>query len=294
MAEKATADQLRQIRAAYMLSVDKAIAEIVLTKEVARHVFESRDKWQQEFERQVQSNLARVALSHEFADEVVETRQSYFLGYKQPRAVIEQMTMLNQIFPKIGKFDPKAAAAPLPPDAEGKFLIPRWQNLARTYGEAVQLVLRKLYAIYGRPYFPFDERRLEGDCLWQGKPKTVAMRQLANEQKGYSLLVLDAQFGALHAGRSNRRSRIVIERAGQFPLGAFEVGVMLLTHPERMKNHKALWIDCAGDEFPHNFGTWTSDASPSFDHDSGEFNMSSRGTTVPCSEWCVASGFALR
>jgi hypothetical protein len=38
--------------------------------------------------------------------------------------------------------------------------------------------------------------------------------------------------------------------------GAFAVGVMLLTHPERLQHHDDLWISCAGDEYyaPHTFG----------------------------------------
>ncbi len=32
-------------------------------------------------------------------------------------------------------------------------------------------------------------------------------------------------------------------------LGAFAVGIMLLTHPERLQHYDDLWIDCAGDEF---------------------------------------------
>jgi len=35
----------------------------------------------------------------------------------------------------------------------------------------------------------------------------------------------------------------------QFELGAFTVGIMLLTHPDRLKHCNDLWIDCAGDEF---------------------------------------------
>jgi len=35
----------------------------------------------------------------------------------------------------------------------------------------------------------------------------------------------------------------------EFGLGAFAIGMMLLTHPERLQHYDDLWIDCAGDEY---------------------------------------------
>ena len=37
-------------------------------------------------------------------------------------------------------------------------------------------------------------------------------------------------------------------RRGEFGLGAFAVGIMLLTHGNRLRCSDDLWIDCAGDE----------------------------------------------
>jgi hypothetical protein len=36
---------------------------------------------------------------------------------------------------------------------------------------------------------------------------------------------------------------------GEFGLGAFAVGIMLLTHMDRLQSVDDLWIDCAGDEY---------------------------------------------
>jgi len=38
-------------------------------------------------------------------------------------------------------------------------------------------------------------------------------------------------------------------RKAEFGLGAFAVGIMLLTHEDRLQHYDDLWIDCAGDEF---------------------------------------------
>lgn len=41
----------------------------------------------------------------------------------------------------------------------------------------------------------------------------------------------------------------IILRYRQFGFGAFEIGIMLLTHADRLQNYDDLWIDCAGDEY---------------------------------------------
>ena len=40
-------------------------------------------------------------------------------------------------------------------------------------------------------------------------------------------------------------------KENEFGLGVFEVGILLLTHPERIMGNSTdiLWIDCAGDEY---------------------------------------------
>ena len=83
--------------------------------------------------------------------------------------------------------------------------------------------------------------------------RTVAMwKKLGDEQSGYDLLVVPAQFGRRHRGRSVRRARGVFA-SNEFGLGAFAIGCMLLTHPERLTDYDDLWIDlwidCPGDEY---------------------------------------------
>jgi hypothetical protein len=38
-------------------------------------------------------------------------------------------------------------------------------------------------------------------------------------------------------------------QVNEYGLGAFAVGIMLLTHPERLMNYDDLYVDCAGDEY---------------------------------------------
>ena len=73
-------------------------------------------------------------------------------------------------------------------------------------------------------------------------------QKLGDEQKDFDILVVPAQFGLRHKGRSVRRAREVFT-ANEFGLGAFAIGIMLLTHPEREVQWEQLHVDCAGDEF---------------------------------------------
>jgi hypothetical protein len=75
------------------------------------------------------------------------------------------------------------------------------------------------------------------------------LEALGEAQKGYDILVVVAQFGLRHRGRSVRRAREVMPKGTEFGLGAFEVGCMILTHPERLADYDDLWIDCAGNEY---------------------------------------------
>ncbi len=76
---------------------------------------------------------------------------------------------------------------------------------------------------------------------------SVMFRTLAHQQHGYDIFVVPDQFGFRHDGRPVRRARDVFAE-NEFCLGAFAVGIMLLTHPEREVGRKQLHVDCAGDE----------------------------------------------
>ena len=76
----------------------------------------------------------------------------------------------------------------------------------------------------------------------------MTSQKLGDEQKGYGILVVAAQFGLRHRGRSVRRAREVFAE-NEFGLGAFAVGIMLLTHPRREVQWEQLHVECAGDEF---------------------------------------------
>lgn len=86
------------------------------------------------------------------------------------------------------------------------------------------------------------------DTLCLSHAPYSALRMLAINQKDHVLLV-PAQFGLRYKAKSMCRVG-ALYRYNEFGLGPFEVGVMLLTHPERLKveptKKVVLRIDCPG------------------------------------------------
>jgi hypothetical protein len=92
------------------------------------------------------------------------------------------------------------------------------------------------------------ENKLEEEYLRQHEHTVKKLEMLAEQQKGYDILVVAVQSGIKHRGRSVRRAREVF-MANEFGLGAFEIGCILLVYPERLQHCYDLWIDCAGNEY---------------------------------------------
>lgn len=191
--------------------------------------------------------IADNRLTDKYKNEEVKSNYGYLSGYKKPKGVTEQTNLLRQLFPGVG-FADENMARPDVANAEGYFAIPRWQSIAPTYGEAVQKVLDALSKAYKGKFKNWREGQLGTDQLRQSAKSVAMWEQIGEAQKGFDILLVPAQFGIRHRGRSVRRAREVME-SNEFGLGAFAVGIMLLTHVDRLKHYDDLWIDCAGDEF---------------------------------------------
>ena len=222
-------------------AAERALKETALDKDGIQKLIENGD----EFQARIVTGIKELSVSNQFADEEVQSNYAYPKGYKV-KGITEQTNILRQLFPGIGFADEKLADQPLPPNAEGWFAIPKWEKFAPTYGEAVEKVLAMIAS--KRKFYNYRDGQLGAEYLRQ-HAKTVKMFQkLGDEQKDHDILVVPAQFGLRHKGRSVRRAREVFT-ANEFGLGAFAVGIMLLTHPEREVQWEQLHVDCAGDEF---------------------------------------------
>jgi len=194
---------------------------------------------------------------------------------------------LRQLFPEFNDatFDESITEQPLLPNAEGWFAIPKWQTLAPTYGKAVE----KMFTIIASQWKFHNYRKGQlGVDYFRQHAKTVQMiGQLGDEQHNFDILVVAAQFGLRHRGRSVRRARTVFAK-NEFGLGVFAVGCMLLTHPERLWGQ--LHVDCAGDEFdPVNDGDFCEAPFLCFDDSRVEFDAYWFGSVLE--NYCSVSAF---
>lgn len=192
--------------------------------------------------------VRELSVCGRFEDEEVASNCGYFSGYRKPRHICDQLTLLREMFPGLGRADECLAMRACPQCAEGWFAIPRWEAIAPTYGQAVEMVLAELDRRCGGKFVSYRDGKLSERYLRQTAATRAAFRMLEDEQKGCDILAVPAQFGMLHRGRSVRRAREVMP-SREFGLGAFAAGVMLLTNPERLQHYDDLWIDCAGDEY---------------------------------------------
>ena len=199
-----------------------------------------------EFQARLIAAIREFSVSNQFADEEVASSYAYPSGYTGARFITEQTNRLRQLFIGVGFANEKLVEQQLPSIMEGYFAIPRWGTLASTYNEAVEMVLARLKGT--RPFYNYREGQLGPDRLRQSEHSIAMWQKLAEQQQGHDILVVPAQFGLRHRGRSVRRAREMFQ-PNEFGLGAYATGIMHLTHPERLVSYDDLWPDCAGDEY---------------------------------------------
>jgi hypothetical protein len=233
-----------------------------LDRNSAQAVLDMNKKLKHEVAGAVVEIIHRHTVSDKYKDEEVGSDRVYPPTYRV-RPVEAQVTELKKYFPSLGSCMEKLARKPLVEGAEAWFAIPRWQALAPTYNEAVDMALgvlgtkRKL------------SNRIIGKVgptyLLQSERSKLAEKILSEQQEGNDILVVAAQAGMLHRGSSARRTRVAMA-GNEFGLGVFSFLCMLLTHPERLSTGDTLMIDCSGDEYSVR-GDYTFDRVPLFDYD---------------------------
>lgn len=201
-----------------------------------------------EFSDDIVASVMKLSISNQFADEEVPSEYGYLSGYNSGvKPITEQTERLRELLPGIGCADINLAEQALPENAEGYFAIPRWQKVAPTYGEALEKVLDLLAST--RKFINYRKCQLGPNYLRLIKKTAEAFEAYGKEQDSFAnILVIPAQFGLRHVGRSVRRARAVMSRH-EFGLDPFTIGIMLLTHPGRFMYYDDLWIHCAGAEY---------------------------------------------
>ena len=245
--------------------------------------------------------LALVELSNtdKFKGEEVSSTYGYLSGYK-PKGLTEQCNRLRELFSGIGFANLDLLAqiekgdVPLPSGAEGWFAIPNWMKSPNIFGSiysgALLKALDTIKQTRNGKFYNYRDGQLDEKRLRQSAQSQKFWTELADAQGNPDILIVPAQFGIRHRGRSVRRAREVFA-GNEFGLGAFAVGIMILTHPERLMHYDDLWIDCAGDEFDDPGSDVRFDHAPCFYFCVGKVGFDTHFVGLASDRFGSASGF---
>lgn len=155
----------------------------------------------------------------------------------------------------------------------GKFIDPKLPEgdyyvvpkVKGSYADSVNLVLEKIKST--RPFYNWRKDRINDKQLRRTEKTREALDTLYKAQKG-DYIVVQAQMGSKYKGKSVKTARESFD-PNVFGLGAFEVGCILLTHPELLQKYEDLWFDCSGDDYDY-YAVGDFSGAPSFYwHDGG-------------------------
>jgi hypothetical protein len=257
-----------------------------LDRQSAQAVLEAAKKLKPEVSELLVATIQRHTISDKFKDEEVSSNRVYPPLYKV-RPIEAQVTALRGLFPVLESCQEKLARKPLLEGAEAWFAVPRWEVLAPTYSEAVEMlleVLAKKRKVSNRILGKVGEKFLR-----QTERSKLAEKIMTEQQGGNDILVVPAQAGMLHRGCSARRTRSSLA-GNEFGLGMFSIGCILLTHPERLSSADTLMIDCGGDEYSVR-GDYSFDRVPLFDYDIGGVEVSIFYEDRARNLWGTPTGF---
>jgi len=212
-----------------------------------------------EFQSQIVTTVRELSTIYRFADEEVKSLYTYPESYKGAKPIADQIKTLVELFGVRGDMALQYAKS-LPQLSEGiewfaipkfQFLVPEEKNITLQYCKATEIVLEKIREVF--PLYSWRHELLIGPQHLRVSIRTFgAMIQLEKEQPG-DVLIIPAQLGLKHRGRSTRRSREVFDE-NEFGLWTSAVGIIALTHPERFTHFNELDIYCAGDEISISSG----------------------------------------
>ncbi len=243
--------------------------------------------------------IAELSQSNQYANEEVRSNYTYPKEYKGPKPIANQIKAIAEIF----GLDPSHALEfaktlpELPNGAEGWFAIPSVDALAakhfpevtdptQKYCQAVQLVHTKIAD--SRSFYNYREGQITPAQLRVHARTAHALDLIAETQKG-DILIVAAQLGMRHRGKSVRRAREVFV-VNEFGLGSLAVGSIVLTHPERLVRWEELDMDCSGDEFsPEADGVFSK--SPCFSFYGGKVRFDTHFVVRPLGFFGSVSGF---
>ena len=238
----ATSSQIVKMIGFSASAIRDAVMEVNLSKDSADRVLDGHEEFTEAIKLMVVSIFRDPSvLVRPKEPEIV---RGYFSGYSKPKSVETQVSILLELFPKLSPRSCIDVGVDSLVGPEGVFAIPRWQAVANTYCEAVQVVFNLLETLCGRGFKNERNNRIGPKYLRQSVNSVSAWECLSKRQSGNDILLLPAQFGKHRVGLKHGPLD-----DGEFYLGVFAGCVMLLTHMERLKSDKDLPLNLAGDEY---------------------------------------------
>lgn len=290
--QPATSGQIKQINRFGADAIEKILEELGLNHAGAQRVIENGDEFTAAIRSAAQASLRDLSTTDKYKDEEVGSTYGYLSGY-EPKSLADQVARLKTLYPQLKDVE-VSEPGELPKGAEGWFTIPNiWKDdslLTGNYNDNVVGVLGLIKQDRDGAFHNYRDGQLGPERLRQSARAEATMRKLSEEQGHPDILVIAAQFGLQHRGRSVRRAREVMVDQGQYGLGAFAIGVMILTHPERLQHCDDLWIDCAGDEFDDPDADDRFGRAPYFGFYDGKVEFDAFWTDNACDRYGSASG----
>jgi hypothetical protein len=195
----------------------------------------------------ISNAVSLPSLENAFAGQEISSDVGYSCRYAGPQPLVEQIQSLASAF----GLDPVLALAyaanlpPLPDGAEAWFAVVNDDLPVDRHRSAAARVLQKLtqLGIYG-PYTESDTVGLET------VPRTNYKFGTVDDQQGWSqILIVAAQLGRRHAGRSVNRAEALLTES-EYGLTVAQVGSIVLNHPGLVHGRMALDLVCLGDACP--------------------------------------------
>ena len=227
--------------------IKNGLNKLLLNKQRAQNVIEFGDIAQDKI-NEVLFNIATGSMADYYTNEEIDTDCSYPREYK-PTSIEKQINVWQKKFPGLSTENVIKIAnqITLPMEAENLFIIPKWNRIAEFYVEAVKKMLTLFSAVH--KYANSDREIKRTCCLSQSSVRSREKMAILSKEQSGDYLVVPAQFGLRHRGKSSRRSKALFLE-NEFELGIFAVTGMLMTHPKRIQYaHSLSVIDCGGDEY---------------------------------------------
>lgn len=242
-----------------------------------------------------------------FGAQKVPSTFGYHSGYERPMGLVGQCRVLMDAFPGLGSANGALLAqiedgkAKLWPQyIEGGFAVPNiWKPnglsiFGTTYSEALLMMFRAISRVCGGKFDNYRDGQINEEQLRQSALALDVCTRLSEAQGYPDILIILAQFGIRHRGLSVYAATETIKKTpGEFPLGTFAIGAMILTHRlQRLAHYNDLGVDAGGDRFDHLDSPVRFDHTPFFIIDAGEIKVGAARIYYASDKHGMMTGYA--